>query len=214
MKKLFLIAALASLSATSFAEEVYTAVGTTGFVLGASKEFSENLTARIEGNYLNYGRNFDSSDVKYDAKIKMSSLGLYADYFPFGSSSSGFRLTAGAMIGKDKVTGNGVANSNGTFTINGTEYSAAGESINVEAKFPNVRPYAGIGYGHTISKGFGFIADLGVAYGKASVNLNASQGLVNAAGQANIDAERNSAQDTLNKYKFYPVAKVGFAYTF
>jgi hypothetical protein len=214
MKKLLVLSVLASISVSALAEEIYTAVGTTGFVLGASKAFDEKINARIEGSYLDYKRNVNTTDVNYNAKIKMNSLGLYADYFPFSSSSSGFRLTGGAMIGSDKITGNGVANSNGTFTINGTQYLAAGQSLNVEAKFPTVRPYLGIGYGHTISKGIGFIADLGVAYGKASVTLNASQGLVTAAGQANLDAERSRAQDTLNKYKFYPVAKVGLAYAF
>lgn len=212
MKKstLILAFAAAAMSAGAFAGEVYGGAGTTGVVAGYSMSINDHLGARAEVNHLNYGRDFDTSDVKYDAKVKMQSLGVYADYFPF--VSSGLRLTAGAMIGNDKVTGH-AKGENGTVTINGQQYNAAGESLDVSAKFPTVRPYVGIGYGHTARKGLGFIADVGVAYGKASVSLTASQGLANAAGQSNIDAERQKAQDKLDKYDLYPVIKVGVGYT-
>ncbi|MBL0093530.1 MAG: hypothetical protein IPP50_15065 [Piscinibacter sp.] len=74
---------------------------------------------------------------------KFSTLGVYGDYF-LGSS---FRFTAGALIGQRKASGNGVA-TNGTITINGTTYPAAGESVDAEARFWSFAPYLGIGFGH------------------------------------------------------------------
>lgn len=50
---------------------------------------------RAEGNYLGYGKDFNSDNVTYDAKIKMEHLGLYADYHLFAGN---FRMTAGVLV--------------------------------------------------------------------------------------------------------------------
>lgn len=211
-KSLLVTAALLAISAMSAsATEIYTGAGTTGFVLGAGSKLNDNFGVRAEGNYLNYSHSFSTSDVNYDAKIKFQDFSLLADYFPF--SGSGFRLSAGAVVGNDKLSGQATGQS-GTVTINGNQYSAAGQSLNVSAKFPTVRPYVGIGYGHHADKGLSFFVDLGVEYGKASVDLTASPGLAAQAGQANIDAERNKVQDKVNKLNAYPVFRLGVSETF
>jgi hypothetical protein len=118
------------------------------------------------------------------------------------------------LIGTRKLEGTGRA-SGGTITINGVAYSAAGESIALDARFPTVSPYLGVGWGHKqADKGAGFYADLGTAIGRPKVKLTATPGLVAAAGQSNIDAEQQAAQDKADKLRFYPVVKVGFGYTF
>ena len=132
------------------------------------------------------------------------------DYF-LGSS---FRFTAGALIGQRKASGNGVA-TNGTITINGTTYPAAGESVAAEARFPSFAPYLGIGFGHAqVSKGLSFYFDAGVAIGKADAKITASPGLVAAAGQSNIDAEQRNLQDSVDALKFFPTVKFGLGYNF
>lgn len=118
------------------------------------------------------------------------------------------------MIGTRKATGNAVA-TNGTLSINGSSYPAAGESVGAEAKFPSAAPYIGIGYGHhQPTKGSGFYLDLGVVIGKAKTTISPSAGIVAAAGQANVDAEQRKLQDSVDKLKAYPVLKFGFSWAF
>ena len=118
-------------------------LGTTGVEIGVAERVGGAAGLRMSAEFLKVGRNFESDGATYDTKLKFSSLGLYGDYFITGG---GFRLSAGAVIGTRKATGNAVA-TNGTLSINGSSYPAAGESVGAEAKFPSAAPYIGIGYG-------------------------------------------------------------------
>ena len=194
------------------ATEVYTGVGTTGFKLGLSHAMTEQVGIRAEYNGMDYSRDINTSDIDYNGKIKFQSAGLYLDFYPW--LNNGFRVSAGALAGNNKITANGKAN-NGSFNINGTNYSAAGQSVSVSAEFPTVQPYVGLGYGFTPKRaGVGLFADLGVAYGKPSSQLTVSQGLLNQAGQSNVNAEQQKLQDKLNDFRFYPVATIGISYAF
>lgn len=206
-----LVAAVALLPALARATEVFGGLGTTGVEVGIAERVGGSAGLRMSGEFLKVGRNFESDGATYDTKLKFSNLGLYGDYFIAGG---GFRLSAGAVIGTRRASGNAVA-TNGTLSINGSTYPAAGESVGAEAKFPSAAPYIGIGYGHhQPSKGSGFYIDLGVVIGKADAKLSPSAGLAAAAGQANIDAEQRKLQDSVNKLKAYPVLKFGFSFAF
>lgn len=200
------------MSSPVWATELYTGVGTTGFKLGIAQAITDQMAVRGEYNGLNYNRNFNTDDIDYSGKIKFSSAGLYLDYHPW--KDNGFRVSAGALAGSNKVTADGKAK-NGTFNINGTSYSAAGQWVSASASFPSVQPYLGLGYGFTPKRsGVGFFADLGVAYGKPDVKLDVSSGLLAQAGQANVNAEQQDLQDKLNKLRFYPVLNIGISYAF
>ena len=201
-------AALVSTSAQ--AVELFGGLGTTGLEIGLGSRIGPNTGLRMDAEFLDYSRSFDRNGASYDTKLKFSTLGVYGDYF-LGSS---FRFTAGALIGQRKASGNGVA-TNGTITINGTTYPAAGESVAAEARFPSFAPYLGIGFGHAqVSKGLSFYFDAGVAIGKADAKITASPGLVAAAGQSNIDAEQRNLQDSVDALKFFPTVKFGLGYNF
>lgn len=201
----------ASLASPSVqAVELFGGVGTTGFEVGLGSRIGSNAGLRMDAEFLDYGRKFDRNGASYDTQLKFSTLGVYGDYF-LGDS---FRLTAGALIGQRKASGNGVA-TNGTITINGTTYPAAGESVDAQAKFPSFAPYLGIGFGHAqSSKGLSFYFDAGVAIGKPDAKITASPGLVAAAGQSNIDAEQRNLQESVDKLKFFPAVKFGLGYNF
>ncbi len=206
-----LLAATSLLSSQAHATEVFGGLGTSGVEVGVSERIGGSAGLRMSAEFLKVGRDFESDGATYDTKLKFSTLGLYGDYFVAGG---GFRLTAGAVIGTRKASGNAVA-SNGSLTINGTPYPAAGESVGAEAKFPNAAPYIGIGYGHhQTTKGSGFYVDLGVVIGKADARISPSAGLAAAAGQANLDAEQRKLQDDVDKLKAYPVLKFGFSFVF
>lgn len=202
---------LSAVPSSSPAAELYGGLGTGGVEVGIGERVGGPLGLRMSGEFLRVSRDFESDDASYDTKLKFSSLGLYADYFAFGG---GFRLTAGAVIGTRKASGNAVAN-NGSLSINGSSFPAAGESVGAVAKFRDVAPFIGIGYGHhQPAKGSGFYADLGVVIGKAEAQLFPSAGIAAAAGQANIDAEQRKLQDNVNKLKAYPIIKIGYSFSF
>ena len=70
---------------------------------------------------------------------------------------------------------------------------------------------AGIGL-HPNNK---FLFDLGASIGKPTLTLSASGAQNNATLQADLNAERNDAQEDLDKYlKVYPVLSFGLAYPF
>jgi hypothetical protein len=190
--------------------EVFAGFGSTGLELGYARKVGADFGLRADAQFLSLGRTLEKDGATYDAKLKFSTLGLYGDYF----LGSVFRLTGGALLGTRKVNGTGVATS-GTITINGTTYPAAGESIGLDAEFPSVAPYLGLGLGHgQSSAGFGGYFDAGVAFGRAKARLTPSAGLLAAAGQANVDAEQAKVQDNLDKLRAYPVIKIGVTYNF
>lgn len=212
MSKCIRVAVLLCLSPlAATAGEVYVGVGTTGAELGYAHALSPTSGVRVEGNFFSYGRDFNTDDIDYDAKLKFGNLGVFYDHF-MGAGT--FRLSGGALIGSRTLEGTGKPRG-GVIRINGVDYPAAGESLTLDAKFPDVSPYIGIGWGHKQAvPGGGFYFDLGAAFGKPKVKLTATPGLVTAAGQGNIDAEQRKAQDEADKLKAYPVVKIGFSYVF
>lgn len=212
MKKLLALAAIALLSNAAAADQVYTGLGTTGLKLGYAHAFGERFGIRGEYNGLNYSHDFSTSDADYSGKLKFSSLGAYLDYFPF---DSGFRLSGGALIGNNRISADGRA-SNGVYTINGQQYSAAGETISASGDWPTVQPYLGLGYGFSPKArgGFGFYADAGIAFGRPDAQLSTSPGLRATAGAANIEAERQRLQDKFDDLRYYPVINIGVSYRF
>ena len=206
-----LIGLLALAGAPAHAGESYAGVGSTGFELGYGFKLQSSVGLRAEANFLNIAHNFNNNGADYTTKLKFSNVGAFCDYFAAGS----FRLTGGVLLGKRKLEGNGVT-TGGTVVVNGTAYPApAGERVTVTDTFPSATPYLGIGFGHGQgSSGLGFYFDAGVAIGKSDVTIVATPGIVAAAGQANIDAERARVQDRLNQLKAYPVIKLGIAYAY
>lgn len=206
-----LLVASALLSARAKATELFGGLGSNGLEVGVAERVGGHAGFRASAEFLKLSRDFETNGGTYDTRLKFSNLGIYGDYFIAGG---GFRLSAGAVIGTRKVTGNAVP-TNGFLTINGSTYPANGESIGADARFPSAAPYVGIGYGHhQPTKGSGFYLDLGVVIGKADARLLPSAGIVAAAGQTNIDAEQRRLQDSVDKLKAYPVLKFGFSFAF
>ncbi len=206
-----LLGACSLLPLHAHATELFGGLGSSGLEVGVAERVGGRAGLRLSAEFLKLSRDFETNGATYDTRLKFSNVGVYGDYFVAGG---GFRLSAGAVIGTRKISGNAVP-TNGTLTINGSSYPATGESVGADAKFPSAAPYLGIGYGHhQPSKGSGFYIDLGVVIGKADARLLPSAGVVAAAGQANIDAEQRRLQDSVDKLKAYPILKFGFSYAF
>ena len=66
------LAALSCVAFNTWAAAVYAGVGTTGLEVGLALPLAERFAARLELNTLDVSRNFTTSNVDYDAKLKFS----------------------------------------------------------------------------------------------------------------------------------------------
>jgi hypothetical protein len=144
------------------AQEVYVQGGTQGLGVGAALGISPNFGVHADFKAFNLSHDFAVDGNRYQGDIRLRQGGLYLDYFPW--SSVGFRVTGGVLFTDDTLTGVSTPTS-GTYDFGGKRYPAVpGESSTASARYPTVMPYFGFRFGHRpTGKGFGFIADLGVA---------------------------------------------------
>jgi hypothetical protein len=193
------------------AGEVFAGVGTTGVEVGYAAKLASNAGLHVDAEFLSLKRKFNDNGATYDTKLKFTVLGLYGDLF----LNDNFRLSGGLVVGDRKVTGTGVSQG-GSITINGISYTvAAGETIGVDAKFPSVSPYLGLGYGHgQASEGLGFYFDAGAVFGRPKLKLTPSAGVLAVATQDQVDAEQAHLQEKMNKLRAYPAIKLGLTYGF
>lgn len=185
---------------------VYGQVSTLGYGLGYSKSVSESWSLR--GQYSGYGKDFNANlsdtgsaaGTNLDAKLKLETMGLMADWYPF---NGGFRMTLGAAANNNKVDFSGVGNVNGvTANVNGTLKFSSGFS-----------PFVGIGYlsRPATAKGLGFVFELGVLFQDPKVDMTATGGGVT---QADINKQKAKIEDDAQALRNYPVIALGISYAF
>lgn len=212
-----LIAPLSTLSAQGNTSDVGIGLsaGTMGIGVSLSKLLVSHVGLRVQGNFFNLTLNgHNTSDVTYDAKLKVQSFSGLLDLYP--GARGAFRLSVGVVTDPAKVTGTGVA-TGGDFTLNGHTYTASQVgTLSATGQFPSVLPYVGIGFGTAASKngGLSLTFDLGIAIGKPSINLTATGAANNAALQSDLNAQAAKTQTDLNKVPGYPVIAVGLMYRF
>src|SRR5262249_21625820 len=117
--------------------------GTTGAGGSAGWRFMDHFGARAGMDYIRYSRNSEIEGVNYDATIKLSTVPLTVDFFPWKSRS--FRISVGALFNQNEATGTGVATA-GTFELNGQIFPAASVgTLNLQIKQQPVNPYISVG---------------------------------------------------------------------
>lgn len=201
------------LSGTVHAQEIYVHGGTLGVGIGAALPLNSwsGVHAEIEGFSLSHSFNADGN--RYDGHLKLLQGGAYLDLFPI--PSSGFRVTAGALINDNQLSALAQPNAQGEFKIGDDFVPAVGAAPSATATLPRVMPYVGIGYGHKpVSKGFGLTFDLGVAYGRPSTTYYVPAIYSTLTSQANIDQEQQSISNRLARYRLYPAVQIGLSYRF
>ncbi|MEO8297453.1 MAG: hypothetical protein ABI574_06545 [Burkholderiales bacterium] len=207
-------AALLSPFAAS-AGEVYANLGLPGLGLGYAHALNNSVTLRGDFSTLgNHSKNRNEQGVDYLVTGKLNRFGLFADWFVLGG---GFRLTGGITSNDFKVDllaqGNGQQMTVGSNTFT----TAPDDRLNVKIRFPRTTPYLGIGYGHQLSQGVGFVFDLGASIGKATVSETHSGtnlGDPNRVSQADIDAELAQLRNGVGKVKALPQVSIGLAVRF
>lgn len=200
--------------------------GTLGYGMDLGLELNGKLGVRTGFNQFdfNYDGEINNStssgsitaqnSAQYTTTFDFNTVQLLADYHPF---HSGFRLSAGAMLNNNKLTGTAVAGDQ-TITIgNYTSTQGADLRADVEITFPKVAPYLGIGYDASArnKSGLSLTYDLGVMFqGEPTASVELSGADANQVSQADIDAEVANVNDTLSSFNIYPVMNLGLAYTF
>jgi hypothetical protein len=187
--------------------------GTLGIGGELSKLLTNHIGARVGLNFFSASTTQTEKDISYAADLKLQAFTGLIDLYP-GSRGS-FHLTGGVMTSPLKITAIGNP-SGGQFSINHHEYQASDVgTLNATAKWATL-PYAGIGFGTAAGKhsGLKFVFDLGAGIGKPTFTLSNSGGTNPQGLAANLAAQSDTTQKSLNKIGVYPVVNFGLVYRF
>jgi len=194
------------------------AVAAKASTLGLGGEITANvvpmlLNVRLQANGFRYNTTITKSQVTYDGKLRLLSVGAIADLYPFAGK---FRVSGGLYYNGNKFDIIGKPGIGGTFTFNGITYTSAQVgAVNGTIDFNNFSPYLGIGWGDAISSGspLGFSFELGALYqGKPSTSISTTKSVPGLS--ASIAAEKKKLDDSLKNFRFYPVIAVGVNWKF
>lgn len=212
-------------SAAAYSAHAEAAVGLKASTLGAGIDLAAaiptsqpgTLDVRLNGNYFSYSSTKSYSSNRYDGDLKLNSVGVLLDWYPFHGS---FKISGGGYYTGTKLDVTGQP-TEGSFTFNGQQYSSAEVgSLTGKAKFQHeTAPYVGIGWGNPFagSNHWSVFVDLGVIFtGSPKLELSSTGGTLsnNATLQQNLEQERKKAEDDVSNISVYPVVSLGVAYRF
>src|SRR5258708_9821347 len=214
MRKLFLAAAVSPLLIFPGVAPADTSLGIRGGTLGGGVELSTALSqraaVRLDVDGYNRTQSSTHDNIQYDMKLKLQTASLLGDWFPFANN---FRISLGAMFNGNKFTLKGQP-TGGTYTINGNPHQASDVgSFDAAVDFNKAAPYFGIGYGRPINSGLSLIFDVGgMSQGSPKSKINVTCGSTAPQGSANCNtlqsdaaAEQSKLDDSLHRFKYYPV---------
>lgn len=192
-------------------------LGVSGGTLGISPEvgyrFGEHAGLRLNGGFFNYDRNEEIDDIDYDGTLKLNSVGLLADWFPFGGS---FRISAGARSNSNKID----LSATPTAAVEiGDEFYDPAEigTLSGDVKFKKFTPSLTLGWGGKFKSGFAMGFEAGVLMqGSPKLGLAASGGTLSSDPTflAELEQERAQAEEDAEDFKLWPVLQLHFLYRF
>ena len=195
------LAALTAMAGAAQAGGVGVRIGTTGVGVDLGGDVAPTLGWRLGLSGMNVNTSVDTSEVRYDAKVKVLTGSLLLDWSPIGP----FRISAGFMPNNNKIDLNGEPSSGLSFPPG----SSVTGTVKPQHSFA---PYLGVGYGNVWTKGVNFYVDLGVMFQgtpEVSLSANCPPSPACTAAQGRVEEERQRVQDKVDKYKYYPVANIG-----
>jgi hypothetical protein len=212
-----LAAAMIQVPAVFAAEGGMLHLGVSGGTIGISPEvgyrFGEHVGLRANGGFFNYDRNEEIDDIDYDGTLKLNSVGVLADWYPFGGS---FRLSAGARSSSNKID----LSATPTAAIEiGDEFYEPAEvgTLSGGVKFKKITPSLTMGWGGKFKSGLAVGFEAGVLLqGSPKLSLAATGGTLSEedAFQAELEAERAQAEEDAEDFKLWPVLQLHFIYRF
>jgi hypothetical protein len=191
-------------------------LSTLGLGLEVGKWLVPHLSARVGANTGTYNKDGqEKTDITYDIHLKLKAFEALLDLYP--GARGNFHFTGGLVTNPMTITGDGVPNASGTFTINNHTYTAAQVGVlSAIGKFPGASPYVGLGFGTPARKGgrVKFLFDLGASIGHPTISLSATNPGNNATLAADLNAQIADTQKDLDKLKVYPVLSFGLGVHF
>jgi len=198
-------------------------VSSLGVGMDITARVSENVNARAGFGVWSLTEDYQRTDVKYNADVKLRSGAAVMDIYPIEGTE--IRLSGGVMLNGNQVDTIGQSETvvvagvqQQVYTIGGRTFTAQEVgTLSGEITFPLVAPFVGVGWGNAVKPGrrLGFTVDLGVMiHGTPQVSLRATNQAVTPQLQESIDKEIEDLQAEFDGFKFYPVLQVGISYQF
>lgn len=181
------------------------------------------------------GIELDDNISLVDGNIKAHHIGALVDFYPFGNTwfLGGWRLSGGYFAGKLNLSAD-IASQSDTvyeFELDGQTYTYDSSDAKGTAKvgWKYSGPYVGTGFDFGLFWGIKIYMDAGVVFtdkaAKADLVIPLDGLKVNGEnvkGNKTLETEFENrkkteledVQDELDKYKFYPMVKLGFMYRF
>ena len=198
--------------------------GTLGIGGGLEWPLAPVLAVRVDGSaFRSGGHDERAGDNRYQARLDLGSAAALLDWHPTGG---GFRLTAGALYDANRLEGDSVPASDGTYTIGNLRLPASlVGTLHGKVDFQSFAPYLGIGWGAAprAGAGFGGFVDLGVAYqGRPRVTLTPepppgsplNTPLAMSLLAPELAREEAKIESKIDGYRYYPVLTAGVSYRF
>lgn len=175
--------------------------------------FSDHLGVRGSAGFLNVNGSFESDDADYDGSIKLKSFGAMVDVYPFGGN---FRLSGGARINRNAVEVSATPNDGATLGNN--DYTAAQVGTLSGRAEPNkISPVLTLGWSGQNRRGFMFGFEAGALFqGAMKLDTFTATGTArdNATFRQDLEIERRSLQNDIDKVKIYAILQFAIGYRF
>jgi hypothetical protein len=186
--------------------------GTLGLGVELSAGLSDRWSLGVGLNNRKFKRQDTTGGVDYEYDLRLRSAEVLANFHPFAGA---FRLRAGVLLNRNEFGLTGEP-SGGTYEFNGVTYTAAEVgTLTGKVSFKKSAPYLGLGWGNRPNGSWGVTFDLGAVYqGKPKLALEATGAAGNPTLAADLEAERQQAEEDLSSFKWWPVIQLGLYFRF
>jgi hypothetical protein len=206
-----------------------TRLGTLGYGAQIATPLTSRLNLRGSANFFNFGYGIGVDGANYNSELHLKSGMVSVDYYPFHSS---FHISPGFMIFKSTAGATMNVPGGNSFSLGDTTYTSdPSDPVHGTGAMTFGRtfmPALTIGFGNMIPRRehshWSVPVDFGLAYtGQNSMNINLAgsacqQGFCISTSdpniQQNVAQEQSDINESMKRFKIYPILTSGVAYRF
>lgn len=206
-----------------------TRLGSLGWGGQIATPLTSHLNLRGSASFFNFGSSIGVDGANYDAELHLKSGMVSVDYYPFRSS---FHVSPGFMIFKSTAGATMNVPGGNTFSLGDANYTSdPNDPVHGNGALAFGRtfmPALTIGFGNMIprreSSHWSVPFDIGVAYtGQNSTQINLAgsacqqsfcMSTSDPSIQQNVVQEQNQLNESMKRFKIYPILTSGVAYRF